>query len=301
MINSEKFEIWVPLYVVKVSFWSPFCSKLDPLWVRFLEFSGPLEIGEQCSPAPTKVLWAVRLSGASWIVDVTPSKFKGKHKWYRFKCPLSNSRVENNFCSLSTSTQLLSLSTRFHTDRGHIGIIVQTTQTQNLWRHWGEDQRCRRENLVCGGPTPTPELAPVWQVCLQMPISVSCPTSWNCQTLASSASALFRGSIFLNSAFNTPSSSIDYNPGISQCCGHHLEKRIIFQRSSLQNIPSPSRYRGTITLSRQPSWLFCRQPISHPPSTHPPHWTPFPAKREAAVTHSSPSLIFRPILCQSEN
>ena len=189
----------------------------------------------------------------------------------------------------------------FHTDRGHIGIIVQTIQTQHLWRHWGEDQRCRRENLVCGGPTPTPELAPVWQVCLQMPISVSCPTSWNRQTLASSASALFRGSIFLNSAFNTPSSSIDYNPGISQCCGHHLEKRIIFQRSSLQNIPSPSRYRGTITLSRQPSWLFCRQPISHPPSTHPPHWTPFPAKREAAVTHSSPSLIFRPILCQSEN
>ena len=189
----------------------------------------------------------------------------------------------------------------FHTDRGHIGIIVQTIQTQHLWRHWGEDQRCRRENLVCGGPTPTPELAPVWQVCLQMPISVSCPTSWNCQTLASSASALFRGSIFLNSAFNTPSSSIDYNPGISQCCGHHLEKRIIFQRSSLQNIPSPGRYRGTITLSRQPSWLFCRQPISHPPSTHPPHLTPFPAKREAAVTHSSPSLIFRPILCQSEN
>ena len=45
-----------------------------------------------------------------------------------------------------------------------------------------------------------------------MPISVSCPTSWNCQTLASSASALFRGSIFLNSAFNTTSSSIDYNP-----------------------------------------------------------------------------------------
>ena len=79
------------------------------------------------------------------------------------------------------------------------------------------------------------------------------------------------------------------------------KKRIIFQRSSLQNIPSPSRYRGTITLSRQPSWLFCRQPISHPPSTHPPHLTPFPAKREAAVTHSSPSLIFRPISCQSEN
>ena len=119
MINSEKFEIWVPLYVVKVSFWSPFCSKLDPLWVRFLEFLGPLEIGEQCSPAPTKVLWAVRLSGASWIVDVTPSKFKGKHKWYRFKCPLSNSRVENNFCSLSTSTQLLSLSRVSHRQGSH--------------------------------------------------------------------------------------------------------------------------------------------------------------------------------------
>ena len=119
VINSEKFEIWVPLYVVKVSFWSPFCSKLDPLWVRFLEFSGPLEIGEQCSPAPTKVLWAVRLSGASWIVDVTPSKFKGKHKWYRFKCPLSNSRVENNFCSLSTSTQLLSLSRVSHRQGSH--------------------------------------------------------------------------------------------------------------------------------------------------------------------------------------
>ena len=227
MINSEKFEIWVPLYVVKVSFWSPFCSKLDPLWVRFLEFSGPLEIGEQCSPAPTKVLWAVRLS-----VELL--------MWHPVSSKASINDTDSNvhyqiqeLKTISVHFQLLPSCYHcpgFHTDRGHIGIIVQTIQTQHLWRHWGEDQRCRRENLVCGGPTPTPELAPVWQVCLQMPISVSCPTSWNCQTLASSASALFRGSIFLNSAFNTPSSSIDYNPGISQCCGHHLEKKNYFPK-----------------------------------------------------------------------
>ena len=27
---------------------SPFCSKLDPPWVPFLEFLGPLQIVEQC-------------------------------------------------------------------------------------------------------------------------------------------------------------------------------------------------------------------------------------------------------------
>ena len=95
----------------------PFLLKIgSPLGPLFRIFGSPWDWGTVLTSTNQS---SMSCKAISWIVDVTPGKFKGKHKWYRFKCPLSNSRVENNFCSLSTSTQLLSLSRVSHRQGSH--------------------------------------------------------------------------------------------------------------------------------------------------------------------------------------